>query len=90
MRTLVLICLLAATALSGWSAFEMHSLLVGSQDGEIVYPALAASCLATIVAVAAISLTVRHRREWPGAYIAGSFGVALFSLIVGIWAWAAV
>jgi hypothetical protein len=84
----MVICLLVAALLSSWSAFAMHSLLVGRADGEIVYGALAASCVATVAAAVAVSLTVRYRREWSSAYLASSLGVASFSVVVGIWAWA--
>ena len=88
MRKMVVACLLAAALLSGWSAYAIHSLLVGRADGEIVFGALAASSLATVAAAIAVSLSVRRRRDWPAAYLAGSLGIASFSVVVGIWVWA--
>ncbi len=84
MRTPVLICLTAAASLSTWSAYAMHSLLIGRADGEIVYGALATSALATVAAAIAVSITVRRRRECSAAYLAASLTIASFSLIVDI------
>lgn len=89
LRKAVIACLVAAFLLSAYSAFAMHSLLIGNADGEIVLVALAASAFATVSAAFAVSISMRRRREWPTAYFAGSLMVASFSLLVGIWAWVA-
>jgi hypothetical protein len=86
-RIVVIACLIAAASLSTWSAYLMHSLLIGQADGEIALLALAASALATIVAAIGLSFSTRRRHEWPTAYFVGSISVASFSVIVGIWAW---
>jgi hypothetical protein len=88
-RKAVVACLVATLLLSAYSAFEMHSLLIGNAGGEIELGALAASAFATVSAASAISICIGRRRELPTAYFAGSLMVASFSLLVGIWVWIA-
>lgn len=89
MRVIVAACLLVAALLSAWSAFTLHSLLIGRADSEGVVVALAACALATVAAAFALSISMRRRREWPMGYLAGSLAVASFSIIIGAWAWVA-
>jgi hypothetical protein len=89
-RIIVVTFGLTAALLAGWAAFAMYSLLVGQADGEIVYGALAASCLSIVIAGIGVGLSVRRRREWPVAYLAGFLGVASLSVVVGLWAWASI
>jgi hypothetical protein len=88
-RTIVASCLALAGLLSAWSAFTLHSLLIGRIDGEGVFIALAASAVATVAAAFPLSISISRRREWSVGYLASSLAVASISIVVGTWAWVA-